>query len=695
MATQQSTIRQSKAEKLINQYHQRLREIKSTELSEISLKEIEELCNGFELEMQTLDSKRASILSVETRASIRDQYLLIIRQYRDIINPIRIIKEVWQSMTRNINIYTKDQAKEIGVELSRANRAIDKLDHITNINESFKKSLLEKYNKKMQEITNKYINSALPNHYRDSIFYIERTLAEPQLYSLPHLIMWKETAKKKIKLIQALREVQAREEDIPDLIAENIVQKYESLIKQLQAEILKLRTYPIPEPWCSYCMREGLTHVIKGEFIFFVHPGIEEDMKPLKLSDRDKLPGGLTRQEYDTRMNRINMEIAIAIEELEARNATDMVEKLEWLESTYVEIEERVNFAFTELGDLYRDARSLEYLVNKNQDDELLKEIHEMVLRSIRHLYNNRINIPSIATDIKNNLIDIAPPMRERNLPTASGIDRGWSVKYHLSTPASVIVERETAIVADKYGHTVSWYRITDLQCKGYWYQEEYDAPVSLAYCKDSLYVCYTDALIQYRVTWKNNETTKLEQVYIPIKIAQISCVAWNADDLYVGTLTPCLIRINTDTNSIDREYPLQVIRYESNHRNKNRYPWLQDMKAVSNVVLCLFTGSPSPLQAFSLKGELIRSIITEDLITEAYHFDIFFNAVTGEMRYFISDFWDNAIKVFDIEGRYIENICEEGTGLCQISRPTGIFVEDTGYITYCDMKEDNCLQRL
>ena len=118
-------------------------------------------------------------------------------------------------------------------------------------------------------------------------------------------------------------------------------------------------------------------------------------------------------------------------------------------------------------------------------------------------------------------------------------------------------------------------------------------------------------------------------------------------------------------------------------------------MKALSDTVYCLFTGSPAPLQAFSLKGELIRSVITEDLITEAYHFAIFLNAVTGEMRFYISDFWDNAIKVFDIEGRYIENICEEGTGLCEISRPTGIFVEPTGYITYCDMKEDNCLQRL
>ena len=265
-------------------------------------------------------------------------------------------------------------------------------------------------------------------------------------------------------------------------------------------------------------------------------------MRPLKLSDRDILPGGLTRQEYDTRLNRVNTEITIAIEELEARNAIDMAENLEWFESNYVVFEERVHFAFTELGYLYRDARSLEYLVNKNQDDELLKEIHELVLRDIRHLYNNRINIPSIAINIKDDPIAIAPPMQERNLPTASGIDRGWSDGYHLSTPASVIVERRTAIVADKYGHKVSWYRIRDLQCMGYIYQEEYDTPVSLSYCKDSLYVCYTDALIQYRVIWEDIEIDELERTDTPIKIPQISCVACYGINLYVGTLTPSLI---------------------------------------------------------------------------------------------------------------------------------------------------------
>ena len=46
-------------------------------------------------------------------------------------------------MTRNINIFTKKQVKEIGIEISRTNRAIEKLVHIKRVNKSFMQSLLE------------------------------------------------------------------------------------------------------------------------------------------------------------------------------------------------------------------------------------------------------------------------------------------------------------------------------------------------------------------------------------------------------------------------------------------------------------------------------------------------------------------------------------------------------------------------
>ena len=63
-----------------------------------------------------------------------------------------------------------------------------------------------------------------------------------------------------------------KNKELPLPISQEIVtekiEKYESLIKQLRAEILKLRTYPIPEPWGSHCMREELTYVLNLRLLF-------------------------------------------------------------------------------------------------------------------------------------------------------------------------------------------------------------------------------------------------------------------------------------------------------------------------------------------------------------------------------------------------------------------------------------------
>ena len=74
----------SKAEKMLKRYEDRLREIMSIDLEGLKINEIRELTQGFELEMQTLDSKKASVLSTGTRAILKDRYFLIIRDYKNV-----------------------------------------------------------------------------------------------------------------------------------------------------------------------------------------------------------------------------------------------------------------------------------------------------------------------------------------------------------------------------------------------------------------------------------------------------------------------------------------------------------------------------------------------------------------------------------------------------------------------------------
>ena len=673
-------------ERQIYTARQELEELKSNETIDSYHKQ--DLILKIETELKRLDKEVTNYLlssmPQEIRDSIWEEYITSVNQCKNIVKYYELIPELTK-MKAPIN---KSQETTFERQISTARQVLKELNSNESIGSYYKRDFILKIETELKRLDEEVTDQFLNVEVRDSIDLIEKTLAEPHLYSLPHLIMWRNTAQEKIQKIKNFGKL------IPQEIVTEKIEKYESLIIQLRAEILKLRTYPIPEPWGSHCMRVALTYLMKGEFIFFVHPGIEEDMRPLKLSDRDILPGGLTRQEYDSRINRMKRESTITIEELEANNFLFKAEKLKWFEDSLaeIEIEKDVNFAFTELPLLYRDGRSLEYLVDKNQDDKLLQEIYDTLLRRIRHFYNNRINIPSVAMDCNNLPMLVVPSKAERNIPIASGVDRGATEGLQLVTPASVVVYKNTVFVADKYGHSISYYRDRDLEIIGSYHHTTADTPVSITICEDSLYACYSNELVQFSLSWGKKYVESI-QFKTSIQIPQICCVTSDYKSLFVGTLKPSLIRIDMYTLQMLNEYSLNPIRY---HTNKtNRYPWLQDMKATRGSIFCLFTGSPSPLQQFSHTGELSWSVLTEDKIVGAYHFNVFWNPVIDKWRIYITDFWDSAIKIFDLKGQLLETFSEKGFYLGQIIQPTGIFVEESGFITVCDMKEDNCLQRL
>ena len=217
----------------------------------------------------------------------------------------------------------------------------------------------------------------------------------------------------------------------------------------------------------------------------------------------------------------------------------DIKGKTRWIEDYFAKIEFNVNFAFTELPLLYRDERTLEYLVDKNEDDELLQEIYDILRREIRHYYNNRINIPSVAIDYVNYPIIVAPPKAERNIPIASGVDRGATEGLQLVTPASVVVVRRTVFVADKYGHSISYYRASDLEAFGSYHDTTADAPVSLTVFKDILYVCYTNELVKFRLSWEKGccihfkNPPKYQKFVVQLQMLQICLLELSSQVLH------------------------------------------------------------------------------------------------------------------------------------------------------------------
>ena len=369
--------------KLTN-YNERLKKLESTDLiNRISWKEIEEYLGLLELEIASLDSENSSELPALTIVDLKQRYLLLMNKYKNIVSHyfVQVLNNLLDELEALI-IY--DLEEVISIEfvntLLQAWEEFDKVQSKGIINFSLKQRLTERYNRQIRRFTNEYIDQLLPAEIRNSIILIEKTLTEPQLHTLPSLAMWKETAEEKIENIHArLTTIFAKP------IERELIKRYGILIKKLRTEVLKLRTYSMPETWCSYLMREGLIHLIKGEFIFYVYPEVEGDIKPLNLSERDILPGGITRQEYNTRLSRFKLDISFSIEKQGQRNASEMERKLEPFKRLYAVTEENVKFAFTELPLLYRDGRILEHLVNKNQDDELLKELYNLLLRKIRH----------------------------------------------------------------------------------------------------------------------------------------------------------------------------------------------------------------------------------------------------------------------------------------------------------------------
>ena len=687
---------------MIDQYDSQLIELEMIAINkDFNFQEMEEYCINLETAMNTLYSREAAILTNETRESIKHCYNLSLKKYQNLIETIHSFYRLLYLISANED----DPAFE--TILITAEKELNKLKVNNYLGISLKMSLSNQFKARLDQLVKEVINSLLPIEYRDSIDLITKTLAEPELYTLPSLIMWRETAKQKIEKLQKMQK-------LPQLIEKEITDIYRDLIKRLQAEILKLRTYPIPEPWCSLLMRKKLTYMMKGEFIFFIHPQINEDMKPLKVSDRDLLPGGLTRDEYNQRLGRMDNEI-ITKKVWEEREGRPSKTINQWLININEKIVKRINFAFTELSLLYRDGRTLEYLVNKNEDDALLKEIYDTLLRNIRHFYHNRIDIPSVAIDFRNTPLCVSPPKHERNIPVASGVDRGATDGFQLVTPGPIIVFKNTVVVADKCGHLISWYRTEDLESIGHFHLETAETPVSMTYLEDFLFVCYSNELVQYKPVWGyiqgNMEIMSGMQLISSIPIPKACCMASYENILYVGTLKPSIISriirksrnihikmrkfqniyVNSEILNIENEHFLNPIHYG----NRNTYPWLQDMKVIAHFIICLFTGSPSPLQMFSLEGKLIRSILTKDKLSGAYHFNVFRNPVTNVCYIYVTDFWENIIKVFNTSGKLVDTYLGKGTELCQLIHPTGIFVEPSGYLNICDMKEDNCLQRL
>ena len=216
---------------VIDPHQRKLKEIQSTDIKGMSLKGIKE-CEKSELEFNALDSEEACKLPERINASIRHRNATLIDQYGNLrrhVNSLTVLLDKLNKMKAPIN---KSQEATFERQMSTARQELEEPKSNETIDSYHKWDLILKIETEFERLDKEVTDQFLNVEVWDSIDLIEKTLAEPHLYSLPHLIMWRNTAQEKIQKIKNFPL------PIPQEIVTEKIEKYESLIKQLRAEIL-------------------------------------------------------------------------------------------------------------------------------------------------------------------------------------------------------------------------------------------------------------------------------------------------------------------------------------------------------------------------------------------------------------------------------------------------------------------------
>ena len=114
----------------------------------------------------------------------------------------------------------------------------------------------------------------------------------------------------------------------------------------------------------------------------------------------------------------------------------------------------------------------------------------------------------------------------------------------------------------------------------------------------------------------------------------------------------------------------------------------LFDLKLTSSLFIVLFLGCTYPVQSFSRGGDLVRLIVSQEQLVEAYYF-----CLDRNMNIIISDIGAHNVKVFNGEGQLVATIGHEGTGPGEFYRPIGIDINKEGRIVVVDNKDSHKLQ--
>ena len=114
----------------------------------------------------------------------------------------------------------------------------------------------------------------------------------------------------------------------------------------------------------------------------------------------------------------------------------------------------------------------------------------------------------------------------------------------------------------------------------------------------------------------------------------------------------------------------------------------IQDLKIATSLFVVLFWYSNYPIQTFSIDGNLIQTITSQDQLMEACYF-----CVDRHLNIIVSDRRANNLKIFSIEGHLLTTIGQEGEGPGKFCQPKGIDVDKEDRIVVVCFRNSHILQ--
>ena len=125
------------------------------------------------------------------------------------------------------------------------------------------------------------------------------------------------------------------------------------------------------------------------------------------------------------------------------------------------------------------------------------------------------------------------------------------------------------------------------------------------------------------------------------------------------------------------------VTKLKSPHITKETN--LFDLKLTPSLFIVLFLECTYPVQSFSRGGDLVRLIVSQEQLVEAYYF-----CLDRNMNIIISDIGAHNVKVFNGEGQLVATIGRERTGPGEFYQPRGIDINKEGRIVVVNNNKDS-----